>query len=315
MKTNDKKDTTSRRIHKDQLTYARIDSFKLKNKITGNFEGPETEKANFFNIDLYKMTTEVPGVSGSSRTYFLCPKCGKRIRYLYTTEHGIMCRTCANIGYRSQQIANYGEEDNNIPCYDYTENRNTQTNKELKKSINNGHKYPKKSEAAKKRAEKDQNLSQYLEKEKHADIIRIFIEQEIRSKANINSEEELHKHAAIIYNIYEKRASKENLINCDYPFVSGIIEEYFKTLKEEDSNHPLVFSEDPENMDFIDYLFGEGVLRKVDPENISELNTEDDYFEEEEDIEKKDEKRPLNILANCLENSWTTTPVNLKKEI
>lgn len=277
MEKNDKKKTTSRRIHKDQLTYARIDSFKLRNKITGNFEGPETEKANFLNIDLYKMTTEVPGISGSNRTYFLCPKCGKRVRYLYTTELGAICRTCANVGYRSQQIANYEETYRTIdynayynPYYDYPENCNARTYKELKKSISGEQKYSKKSEAAKKRVEKDQNLSQYLEKEKQADIIRIFIEQEIQSKVNINNEEELHKHAAIIYNIYEKSASKENLIHYNHALVNNIIEEHFKTWNDEDSNPPLAFSEDLENTDFIDYLFSRGALKKVESFDIED---------------------------------------------
>lgn len=39
---------------------------------------------------------------GGQQTFFLCPECGKRVRYLYLTQ-GFLCRTCAKLNYRSQQ--------------------------------------------------------------------------------------------------------------------------------------------------------------------------------------------------------------------
>ena len=39
---------------------------------------------------------------GGEQTFFLCPECGKRVRYLYLTQ-GFLCRTCAKLNYRSQQ--------------------------------------------------------------------------------------------------------------------------------------------------------------------------------------------------------------------
>lgn len=41
---------------------------------------------------------------GGEQTFFLCPECGKRMRYLYLTgARGFLCRTCAKLNYRSQQ--------------------------------------------------------------------------------------------------------------------------------------------------------------------------------------------------------------------
>ena len=35
-------------------------------------------------------------------TFFLCPFCGKRVRFLYLPDY--KCRTCARLNYRSQQV-------------------------------------------------------------------------------------------------------------------------------------------------------------------------------------------------------------------
>lgn len=40
---------------------------------------------------------------GGAQTFFLCPSCGARRRYLYLTERGFLCRECAHLNYRSQQ--------------------------------------------------------------------------------------------------------------------------------------------------------------------------------------------------------------------
>ena len=48
--------------------------------------------------------SRVTNIDGKSiRLYFLCPRCGKRVRYLYK-EHGtIICRKCVGLNYASQQ--------------------------------------------------------------------------------------------------------------------------------------------------------------------------------------------------------------------
>lgn len=48
--------------------------------------------------------SKVPNVDGMSyRLYFLCPKCGKRVRHLYN-EYGLyQCRKCAKLNYGIQQ--------------------------------------------------------------------------------------------------------------------------------------------------------------------------------------------------------------------
>ena len=39
---------------------------------------------------------------GGKQTFFLCPGCGQRVRYLYWRQ-GFRCRKCARLNYRSQQ--------------------------------------------------------------------------------------------------------------------------------------------------------------------------------------------------------------------
>lgn len=38
-----------------------------------------------------------------SQAFFLCPACGKRVRYLYQVGTAFLCRKCSNLNYRSQQ--------------------------------------------------------------------------------------------------------------------------------------------------------------------------------------------------------------------
>lgn len=45
----------------------------------------------------------VPSGFGGSRTFWLCPCCGTRARYLYFKGRGFVCRNCAKLNYRIQQ--------------------------------------------------------------------------------------------------------------------------------------------------------------------------------------------------------------------
>ena len=48
--------------------------------------------------------SRVPNIDGiTMRMYFLCPECGKRVRYLYRKDVGYLCRKCAGLNYESQQ--------------------------------------------------------------------------------------------------------------------------------------------------------------------------------------------------------------------
>ncbi len=47
--------------------------------------------------------TFVPSGFGGSRAFWLCPCCGKRVRYLYFKDREFICRECARLNYRSQQ--------------------------------------------------------------------------------------------------------------------------------------------------------------------------------------------------------------------
>lgn len=40
---------------------------------------------------------------GGSQTFFLCPGCGGRVRYLYQVGASFLCRKCSRLNYQSQQ--------------------------------------------------------------------------------------------------------------------------------------------------------------------------------------------------------------------
>lgn len=37
-------------------------------------------------------------------TYFICPECGRRVRYLYVRNDSFVCRKCMNVNYPCQQL-------------------------------------------------------------------------------------------------------------------------------------------------------------------------------------------------------------------
>jgi len=45
---------------------------------------------------------------GGSQAFFLCPACGRRVRYLYLAGAAFLCRKCAQLNYRSQQETRSG---------------------------------------------------------------------------------------------------------------------------------------------------------------------------------------------------------------
>lgn len=40
---------------------------------------------------------------GGSQVFFLCPACGRRVRYLYQVGASFLCRKCSRLNYKSQQ--------------------------------------------------------------------------------------------------------------------------------------------------------------------------------------------------------------------
>lgn len=44
-----------------------------------------------------------PSGFGGSCAFWLCPHCGRRVRYLYFKGRGFVCRECAKLNYRCQQ--------------------------------------------------------------------------------------------------------------------------------------------------------------------------------------------------------------------
>lgn len=47
--------------------------------------------------------TRTPSGFGGSCAYWLCPRCGRRVRYLYFKNMGFVCRGCAKLNYYCQQ--------------------------------------------------------------------------------------------------------------------------------------------------------------------------------------------------------------------
>lgn len=45
----------------------------------------------------------VPCGFGGSRAFWVCPRCGRRARYLYFKDRGFLSRECAKLNYRRQQ--------------------------------------------------------------------------------------------------------------------------------------------------------------------------------------------------------------------
>lgn len=77
-------------------SYPRIDSFNCENTILLGY-----------------LVTELIQAGIRTSRYFLCPKCGKRVRYLYLTSGAdsgykntarVVCRQCLNVNYSSQSL-------------------------------------------------------------------------------------------------------------------------------------------------------------------------------------------------------------------
>lgn len=49
-----------------------------------------------------------PNGYGGDQAFFLCPACGRRVRYLYQVGAAFLCRKCARLNYRSQQETRSG---------------------------------------------------------------------------------------------------------------------------------------------------------------------------------------------------------------
>lgn len=106
----------------------RIDSFEAKEMFKGMLFAYCDSKMRAFNcghyidwgpdlgtdqeiVELWKgewcQTLElsrIPSGFGGSRPFWLCPACVERRRYLYLTGDVFLCRKCAQVNYKSQQV-------------------------------------------------------------------------------------------------------------------------------------------------------------------------------------------------------------------
>ncbi len=49
-----------------------------------------------------------PNGFGGNQAFFLCPACGRRVRYLYKVGAAFLCRKCSRLNYKSQQETRSG---------------------------------------------------------------------------------------------------------------------------------------------------------------------------------------------------------------
>ena len=83
----------------------RIDSFDMKG---GSFLVKPCRLLPFKGLDGAVMIdgvfVEIDTVvnAAGQQDFFLCPRCGQRVRFLYLP--GFVCRTCAGLNYRVQQV-------------------------------------------------------------------------------------------------------------------------------------------------------------------------------------------------------------------
>lgn len=112
------------RTHGRVEEYSRIDSFELLRyadwiePLTNDYEVNYSIMDGNISCNLLEDTatishngksyplglSKVPNVDGISyRLYFLCPKCGKRVRRLYKKGRLYQCRKCAKLNYGIQQ--------------------------------------------------------------------------------------------------------------------------------------------------------------------------------------------------------------------
>ena len=102
------------KTHEQVEQTPRIDSFELA--FTGSWGGiycgqkylniyQDEEHCEIFPPDGYTIQLSHKNNGfGGKQTFFLCPGCGQRVRYLYVTgQRDFLCRKCAKLNYKSQQ--------------------------------------------------------------------------------------------------------------------------------------------------------------------------------------------------------------------
>ena len=83
-----------------------------------HYQEPDRETVELFYLGSpWSVTlelTQTPSGFGGSCTFWLCPCCGRRARFLYFKGKGFVCRSCAKLNYRCQQRT----KDSVNPAYD-----------------------------------------------------------------------------------------------------------------------------------------------------------------------------------------------------
>lgn len=92
------------RTHGTVERYRRIDSFELLRCIDAEDEPHDLMDPVFYGNHRFRLHW-VDGIDGTpSRLYFGCPRCRRRVRYLYECGGSYACRRCLGANYESQQV-------------------------------------------------------------------------------------------------------------------------------------------------------------------------------------------------------------------
>lgn len=92
--------------------FPKVDSYKLRKCFSAcEYAGQEGAmfKADWIpkEHEQYIRFIYDPANYGGYRVYFLCPVCRLKVRYLYYTEQGFMCRRHLNANYARQQMGTW----------------------------------------------------------------------------------------------------------------------------------------------------------------------------------------------------------------
>lgn len=110
------------RTHGTVEDHERLDSFELRPWLNDAEEPHEICDPVFYGSHRFALHW-VDGVDGSpSRLYFGCPRCKRRVRYLYRRGGSYVCRRCLGANYASQQATKGSIEEVRRRMRDLVEN-------------------------------------------------------------------------------------------------------------------------------------------------------------------------------------------------
>lgn len=97
------------RTHGSTDAFSRIDSFyRINRQFARDYAAEINDPDAPIPIDLFSVrvswqTNRYDKPGSLPRMYWHCPRCSRRVRFLYITPASLLCRACASLNYPSQQ--------------------------------------------------------------------------------------------------------------------------------------------------------------------------------------------------------------------